>query len=72
MPIRKPEHRKYPEGEWYCPNPKCVVREVTVFCKLYDEGRSVMRCPACGELLKFHHWLRTETLVPYKGYGPSA
>ncbi len=26
-----------------------------------------MRRPACDALLKFHYWLRTETLVPCKG-----
>ena len=72
VPSPKPENPACPEGEWYCQNPECVVREVTIYCKLHGEGRSVMRCPACGELLKFHHWLRTETLVPYKGETDSA
>ena len=72
VPSRKPPNRQYPEGEWCCRNPECVVREVRVFCKLHGAGRSVLRCPACQELLKFHHWLRTETLVPYQGDAPSA
>jgi hypothetical protein len=66
VPSEKPADRACPRGEWYCQNPECVVREVTIFSKLHGEGRSVMRCPVCGSLLKFHHWLRTETLVPYK------
>jgi hypothetical protein len=43
-----------------------MVRQVTIFCKLHGEALPQMRCPACRELLKLHHWLRTETLMPYK------
>jgi len=35
--IAEPECANIPEGEWYCPNPECVVRECTIRCKLYGE-----------------------------------
>jgi hypothetical protein len=44
-----------------------LVGEVTIFCKLHGEGLPKMNCPACRKPLKFHHWLKTETLVPFKG-----
>ncbi len=66
VPSQEPEKADCPEGEWYCANPECVVREVTIFCKLCGETLPKMKCPACREPLEFHHWLRNETLVPYK------
>jgi hypothetical protein len=63
----EPENRECPEGEWYCENSECVVREVTIFCKLFGEVLPKMKCPACQKLLKFHHWLKNEILVPYEG-----
>jgi hypothetical protein len=62
----EPESVNCPEGEWYCQNPNCVVREVIIRCKLYGEAMPRMKCPACGKPLKFHHWLRHKTLVPCK------
>lgn len=53
-----------PLGEWYCQSELCVVREVRVYCKLYGEPMpKEMKCPACGETLKFHHWLDSELLL---------
>ncbi len=66
VPSQEPANADCPKGEWYCANPACVVREVTIFCKLRGEALPKMTCPACREPLKFHHWLRHETLVPYK------
>ena len=63
---QEPEDPNCPEGEWYCQNSECVVRQVMVFCKLFGEALPQMRCPACRQQLEFHHWLRTETLVPYE------
>ena len=60
-----------PEGEWYCDNQNCVVRQVTVSCKLFGEPLPTMKCPACRSRMKFNHWLRSESLVPYKGEGES-
>ena len=51
VPIAEPECANIPEGEWYCPNPECVVRECTIRCKLYGEQLPAMACPAwptCG------------------------
>jgi hypothetical protein len=67
VPASRPADAQSPEGEWYCPNPECVVRTVTIFCKLYGEALPRMSCPACGEPLRFQHWLKHETLVPYRG-----
>jgi len=58
-----------PEGEWYCTNEECVVREVTVYCKLFGETLPEMSCPACKKRLKFHHWLEVRTLVPVEVEG---
>ena len=55
-----------PKGQWYCENTWCVVRQVTVSCKLFGEPLPAMKCPACRKPMKFNHWLRCETLVRYK------
>ena len=60
----EPEHPDYPHGQWYCMNPECVVRQVSVACKLYGDPLPAMDCPACHEPMKFEHWWREETLVP--------
>jgi hypothetical protein len=72
VPSKEPENPDCPKGEWYCQNSECVVRTVTIFCKLHGEDLPKMRCPACRQLLKFHHWLRHEILVPYKEDSGSA
>ena len=64
-PSAKPQCDRQPLGEWYCVNEDCVVREVRVTCKLLHAGDMVpeMRCPGCGSRLKFHHWLKVDTLL---------
>jgi len=45
------------EVEFYCPDPACVVREVTVRVKWHlndPKPKRAMLCPACYEPLKFH------------------
>jgi hypothetical protein len=64
--IPAPENANMPEGQWYCHNPDCVVRECTIRCKLYGEELPTMHCPACSSLLKFNHWIGHETLVPVR------
>jgi hypothetical protein len=66
----EPEHPEAPEGEWYCSNESCVVREVRVRCKLFGERRPMMKCPACGQRLTFHHWLGSRLLVPVRQPDP--
>ena len=66
-PSLEPDSENCPTGEWYCQNTWCVVRHVRIDCKLFGEELPRMRCPACRALLKFQHWLREETLVPYQG-----
>jgi hypothetical protein len=63
-PAGKPDHPQTPHGEWYCHTEDCVVRQVTVRCKLFGEKMPEMRCPACSEPMAFNHWLHTVTLVP--------
>jgi hypothetical protein len=64
--VEKPESPHVPEGEWYCMNPDCIVREVEIRCKLHGKKMPrAFKCPLCGQgPLKFHNWLGTETLVP--------
>jgi hypothetical protein len=64
-PTDKPQCDWQPLGEWYCTNVDCVIREVQILCKLLDLGDRVpeMRCPGCGSALKFHHWLKVDTLL---------
>jgi hypothetical protein len=63
-PAPEPDCQFTPRGEWYCNAEECVVREVTISAKLYGESMpDLMRCPACGEALEFHHWLRDVTLL---------
>jgi hypothetical protein len=70
VPIAEPECANIPEGEWYCPNPECVVRECTIRCKLYGEPLPAMACPACGSALRFQHWIGYETLEPVSAPPP--
>lgn len=49
--------RDFCEVEFYCDNPACVAREVTVRVKWHQGDptpRKPMLCPACYEPLKFH------------------
>jgi LSD1 subclass zinc finger protein len=66
-----PEYPYLPEGEWYCPNEDCEVREVRVSMKYLDgpppASPPKLRCPACRTPLEFHHYLRGITLVPCAG-----
>jgi hypothetical protein len=64
FPTSEPQHPGMPEGEWYCPNPDCVVRQCTIRCKLFGEPLPSMRCPACSSRMKFQHWVGSATLVP--------
>jgi hypothetical protein len=67
----KPDYPLVPRGQWYCQYSDCVVREVEVRCKLYGEKLPVMRCPACRQRLKFHHWLRHETWLRVQAPAPA-
>jgi hypothetical protein len=61
-----PEDPDAPEGEWYCHNEDCDVREVRVSLKYLDAPPPrppEMLCPLCGGPLVFHNYLRTLTLV---------
>lgn len=69
-PADAPEIPDQPEGEWYCHNEECVVREVIVSAKLFDgEKMPAMDCPACHKRMFFNHWLVVEMLVPEKDNG---
>src|SRR5262249_12509894 len=64
----KPACKHTPRGEWYCQNSDCVVREVVIKVKLYGKRMpNTMKCPVCGTMLDFHHYLETETLLCVKG-----
>lgn len=66
---RRDDH--LPHGEWYCTNSECVVRQVEIRCKLYGEQMPAkMKCPACGSVLKFHHWIESESLLPVEQEQP--
>jgi hypothetical protein len=64
FPTSDPQDPGIPEGEWYCANSDCVVRQCTIRCKLFGEDMPPMRCPACSAPLQFHHWIGYEMLVP--------
>jgi hypothetical protein len=64
FPTLQPQDPRIPEGEWYCPNPDCVVRQCMIRCKLFGEPLPPMLCPACSSPMRFHHWIGSETLVP--------
>lgn len=63
--VGKPKNEQFFEAEWYCQDSDCVVREVTIHCKLLDpddkEPRKV-KCPACGSRLTFHGYIMVETI----------
>ncbi len=46
------------EAEFYCENPACNLREVTIHLKEYDgPTTATFICPACRKRLKLH-WVR--------------
>lgn len=69
-PVPKIQDKGLPEGEWYCENRDCAVREVIIRGKEYGDDMPKMParmfCPACKNQLKFHHWIGHTTLVPEK------
>jgi hypothetical protein len=66
-PARQPRDRCLFEGEWYCSNERCEVRQVQMRFKFLDQPPATMppklHCPLCGKPLKFHHYLIDETLI---------
>jgi hypothetical protein len=69
VPVGKPECPYLPEGEWYCQNEECVVREVRVAMKYIGERPPrkppALKCPLCGMgALNFHHYFKRVTLEP--------
>jgi hypothetical protein len=66
---QQPDSPRFPRGEWYCENPRCTVREVRISDKYLDgkppTAPPIRHCPACGQRLKFHGYLRRKvTLLP--------
>jgi hypothetical protein len=68
-PDEEPSDPQFPHAEWYCSNPPCAVREVSIRMKHIDgripKRRLVMKCPRCGRSMKFHNYLRSFTLAPH-------
>lgn len=52
----QPDDNHMFQGQWYCENQSCVVREVLVSVKLFAEKEpSLLKCPACSQgPLTFH------------------
>jgi hypothetical protein len=67
VPAAKPRHPLAFEGEWYCTNETCEVREVKASFKFLDEPAKtmppVLSCPLCGKALAFRHYLASEMYV---------
>ncbi len=66
----KPDSPHVPEGEWYCEFADCDVREVSIRAKYHGQAPKrppYFHCPGCGHRLKFHHYLRSITLLPVEG-----
>lgn len=62
--VAKPVCEFTPRGEWYCWNEYCVVREVEISLKLFDEEMpSDVFCPVCKKKMTFHNWIEYETLI---------
>jgi hypothetical protein len=65
-----PRDPRFPTGQWYCDGEGCAVREVTVNAKyLVDDPPSsppVMRCPTCGEPMRFQNYLDQVLLMPVR------
>jgi hypothetical protein len=67
FPADAPDHPVSPEGEWYCQNTDCAVRECKITCRLHpgEAGMpATFGCPGCGQQMSFHHWIGHETLIP--------
>jgi hypothetical protein len=62
----RPDHPDMPTVEVYRPNTDFVVREVTVFMKLYGEPEPAkFYCPVCRKgPMKFHNYQEYRTLFP--------
>jgi hypothetical protein len=62
-----PADPRCPAGRWYCGNPGCSVRPVTIGAEY--PGRTpaeppVMKCPECGEPMRFESYLAEVLLLP--------
>lgn len=66
-PCDKSEHPFRICGEWYCCDEDCAIREVCVNLKFPDgdapDDDPILKCPGCGSVLKFHHFLTTRMLL---------
>jgi hypothetical protein len=66
---RRPTHPLCFTGKWYCANENCDVRMVRVSLKIVDGSpisRPALCCPACGERMEFHGYLKEIMLLPVK------
>lgn len=57
------------EGQYYCQNPECSIREVQIHLKKTAPTPAAMHCPACAKPLKFHYWMKSVpiTLLVHTG-----
>jgi hypothetical protein len=67
-PCARPPEPCFPVEQWYCESPECEVRTVKIARKYLDgrppRERPRTSCPACGQPLSFHHYLREVALLP--------
>jgi hypothetical protein len=67
VPAAKPRHPLAFEGEWYCTNDGCEVRQVKASFQFVDGPAQSMppalSCPLCGKALAFRHYLASEMYV---------
>src|SRR5262245_57655561 len=57
-------HPAFWEGQWYCGNEDCTVREVQIHVKYEPRDKPRMQCPSCGKVMAFHHYLNDVPLLP--------
>jgi hypothetical protein len=64
VPSDEPRRLHYFKGHWECWNSRCEARQVQVSFKHYDgKMPPKLKCPVCGEPLKFGHYLKTEEYI---------
>jgi hypothetical protein len=63
-----PQNRRHPIGLWFCDNIECDARDVQVGAKYLRHpppaSPPAMKCPCCGETLRFEHYLAEQLLLP--------
>lgn len=69
IPTKKPyPDKQIYQVEYYCDSNNCPVRIVQIEIKYPDDfkNKMIFKCPICRKKLKFHHFLKTKSIIVKK------